>query len=173
MHSIRFYAVTLAVFMPSLAHGPTADLVRRRQDEIQRLLTSADMKEVTAIRNNCVMGSQAMVTERGRSAGLIEIPDVTDACVTALTRLGRSGALGYVRDPRSSNTTSANAFDNGYVAAYLKREAVPTGLPAMPALKATGERCLHGNEPDTDLCYSVGYAYGVRSVNGEVVRAQN
>ncbi len=172
MVSYRHIALVLLVLAPSMANAATDNVTQQRQADIQRLLTTNPLDYATDIRSNCATGKQRAATERGRTAGLTEIPDVADACVTALTRIGREGTLGYVRDTRYATTTPAIAFDNGFVTAYLKRDAIPDNLPTMATLKPAAERCLDQRENDTNLCYSVGYAYGVRASNGEVVRVQ-
>jgi len=172
MRSVRYCAVILAVLTPSLASATTADLTQRRQEVIGQLLSSAPLSRVTAIRATCVTGGQPASISRDRGLGLVELPDASDYCVTAATRIGRAGQLGYLRDTRYTTVTPALALDNGFVTAFLKHETIPASLPTMAALKPVAERCLSQAERDADLCYSVGYAYGVRAADGEIVHVQ-
>jgi hypothetical protein len=171
MRSIRYCAVILALAAPSQAWAGD-DLAQRRQADIQAILSNDPYSHVPAARANCAIGGAPAVVKMNREAGFTEVPDAADECVSALTAMGRIGQLGYMRDKRTTVTTPSIAFDNGFVTAYLKHEAIPAGLPAMVTLKPVAERCLAQNENDTDLCYSVGYAYGVRASNGEIVQAQ-
>jgi len=61
----------------------------------------------------------------------------------------------------------ALAFDAGFSAAYLAGKREASGLPDVATLKALAERCLDQAEPNLGLCYSTGYAQGVRALRGE------
>jgi hypothetical protein len=69
--------------------------------------------------------------------------------------------------------TPALAFDAGLTVAYQQRPRPPVALPEIAALKSNAERCLAQGERDLGLCYSTGYIYGLRAVNGLAVVAGN
>lgn len=170
---IALLLIVLVNMVISRAHAAPRDIRAERRAIVQRLLTAPTAKsEAISVRGNCATGKAPRAVIQGRAAGLGDLPDAAEYCVTALTRLGRDRSLGYVRDPRSNVLTPALAFDNGFVEAYRKREPVAVGIPSMAALKPTAEQCLGQQQPDTDLCFSVGYAYGVRAAHGEVVAAR-
>ena len=77
--------------------------------------------------------------------------------------------LGFVKDTSVATVTPAIAFDNGFVSAYRKADAVPSALPGMTAVKPIAARCYAQLELDTDLCASAGYVYGARIARGEPV----
>jgi hypothetical protein len=154
---------------PALAQSP--DVRAARQRELNEILTSPlTRKYVKALRRSCASGNAPQALGRQRSAGISETPDPADACVTALTRLGREGLLGFVRDPQHTGTTPALSFDSGFVSAYLKREALSPQLPTMAVLKPIAERCLAQSETNIALCNAAGYGFGARAVHGETVR---
>lgn len=164
--------LAIGVLSASMASAaPPRDLRAERQQSLNANLSAALPQAIARGRASCAMGEQPTNTIRLRSVGFADEPDAADVCVTILTRLGREGSLGYVRDPRSSTVQPALAFDQGFVAAWRNREST-VGLPTMAALKPTAERCLAQAEKDTDLCHSVGYAYGTRAANGELVVVQ-
>ncbi|MEA3012444.1 MAG: hypothetical protein QOD42_989 [Sphingomonadales bacterium] len=158
---------------PSGAAAQPRDTRADRQLTIDYILRGGGTAEgIARERGSCASGQQpASIAER-RSLGVRGLPDAIDYCVTLLTRLGRDGRLGFVRDSRSDRLTAAVAFDNGFVTAYQRREPIPAELPSMATLRPIAQRCLTQAEPDTDLCSSAGYAYGVRAANGETVVAQ-
>jgi len=165
-HLIAFVGV--AAFAIS-AFAQPRDSRAERQWTIRHLLSDSSSEGVVRERASCASGEQPASIALRRQAGTIGLPDAADYCVTLLTRLGRDGGLGFVRDARNSALTSPLAFDNGFVTAYQRREPIPAGLPGMAALKPVAERCLAQMERDTDLCFSAGYGYGVRAANGETV----
>ncbi|MES1985881.1 MAG: hypothetical protein V4461_13100 [Pseudomonadota bacterium] len=154
---------------PALAQS--SDVRAARQRELNEMLTPRmPRKYVEVLRNSCASGNAPQALGRERTAGISATPDPADACVTALTRLGRDGVLGFVRDPRHTGTTPALAFDNGFVSAYLKREAISPQLPTMTVLKPIAERCLAQAETNIELCNAAGYGFGARAVHGQTVR---
>ncbi|MEI9927611.1 MAG: hypothetical protein WDN44_07770 [Sphingomonas sp.] len=68
---------------------------------------------------------------------------LADECIAYLTRLGREGALGYVRDAKSDKLTPALALDRGFVTAYLRHPELPADAPSMVALAPGAETLLH------------------------------
>lgn len=142
--------------------------VRAEQAELDGVLTQASPEAVMRIRRGCAGGAQPDSIARLRAAGASELPDATEYCVAALTRLGRDGTLAYVRDDRG--LTPALAFDTGFVSAYQSEEAPPRGLPALASLKPIAERCLAQQEHDTELCRAAGQVFGARIAHGEPVR---
>lgn len=173
-HRACFGFMAVLGALGATANAPAAD--RRpgdaraeRQWTIQHVLNGSSPAGVARARSSCASGQQpASIAER-RAVGSVGLPDAADYCVTVLTRLGRDGALGFVRDASNAALTPALAFDNGFVTAYRRREAVPAGLPSMAEFKPLAERCLAQAERDTDLCFSAGYGYGLRAANGETV----
>lgn len=164
----------LAALVTACSVGATSaaaqarDLRAERQRSLDELAYSS-AADAARDRAACATGQQPGAITRIRAAGGVSLPDAADLCVTVLSRLGRDGTLGFVRDPRNPALTPALAFDNGFVTAYRRREPIPAGLPGMAALRPIAERCLAQTEPDTDLCFSAGYGYGVRAANGERV----
>ncbi len=88
--------------------------------------------------------------------------------MTALTRAGRDGTLGYVT-LGSNETTPAVAFDTGFVNGYLKHESLPADAPSMAMLLPIADRCLDQKEEKLRLCGLVGQVLGARAAHGEVV----
>ena len=164
-------AAVIALTAPVAVAASPRDVRAERQRSLEAHLSSALSQTIVRARASCATGEAPANAIRLRAAGMTNAPDAADVCVTVLTRLGREGPLGYVRDPRSSVVRPALAFDQGFVTAWRNRES-PAGLPTMAALKPVAERCLAQAEKDTDLCHSVGYAYGTRAANGELVVVQ-
>jgi len=67
--------------------------------------------------------------------------------------------------------TPAWAFDAGLTVAHQQKPKPPARLPDVAAIKPTAERCLAQQETDLGLCYSTGYLYGLRAVNGLSITA--
>ncbi len=137
------------------------------QMELDAILHEMTPKDIALRRSACAMGGAPKLVADVREAG-IERPDASAWCITVLTRAGRDGTLGYVRDPRSDKPTPAIAFDSGFVGGYLKR-ALPQGAPNMATLLPIVERCLEQREPDTDLCNAAGQIAGGRAAAGELI----
>ena len=158
-----FCVVSIA---PSVRAQNADDALRQRNVYLQKVLTTDPVSRIRELRNVCASGEFPERIAATRRVGLVASPDATETCVTVLTRLGRENALGYLKDTRG--TTSAVRFDTGFVAAYERREALPPNLPTMAALKPVAERCLAQAEPNYELGYAVGYAFGLRAAQGEV-----
>jgi hypothetical protein len=141
----------------------------RTQSDVQFLLGMASVETATRVRENCATGQAPADIAVMRQAGVPDLPDMVDGCIAALTRLGRDGNLGFVRDASNPAVTPALAFDSGFVGAYLRTQPMPSTLPSMVAVKAIAARCLGQAEPDTRLCSSAGYVYGTRIAHGEAV----
>ena len=158
----------LAVSVSAQAQG-RADPAYARDGQnlfLRDVLISESRDRVERRRSTCATGGAPRLVATTREAGFSTTPDVMELCVTVLSRLGRDGALGYLQDERG--TTSAIRFDAGFVAAYQRREAMPANLPTMAALKPLAERCLAQAEPNTEHCFSAGYALGLRAAHGEL-----
>jgi hypothetical protein len=138
------------------------------QAQLDSILHEMKPSEVALRRSSCAMGRAPKLAADARAAGF-ERPDASVWCVAILTRQGRDGALGYMRDPRSSQPTPAIAFDSGFVGGYLKHERVPVGAPSMATLLPVAQRCLEQREPDNNLCSAAGYMLGLRAVSGETI----
>lgn len=160
----------IAAMQPHLALAKSADQQLARQRDVDRYL-SADMpiKKVAGVRMSCASGQMPQAIRRERSAGMQDSADAADVCVTAAIRLGREGQLVKLTAPVQ---TPALAFDTGFVTAYQKKLPLDPRAPAMTALKGIAERCFDQAEKDTNLCFSAGYAFGARAVNGETVVVQ-
>lgn len=139
------------------------------QLQLDSILHEMKPADVALRRSACAMGHAPKLAADARAAG-IERPDASVWCVAILTRLGRDGALGYVRDPHNNQPTPAITFDGGFVGGYLKHEAVPAGAPSMATLLPVAERCLEQREPNNNLCSAAGYMLGLRAASGETVR---
>ncbi len=137
--------------------------------ELEVILHDTGSDDVARMRSSCAMGlTPSHLAEIG-AAGRRNLPSVGAWCVTVLTRTGRDGQLGYVRDSRSDQLTPALAFDSGFVKGYLAGEALPAGTPTMATLLPVADRCLAQSEPNTQLCSSVGVVLGARAAHGELV----
>lgn len=132
------------------------------------ILQTMKPDEVALRRSDCAMGRAPEQVARDR-ANVPTWPDASAWCVTVLTRQGRDGTLGYMRDPRSSQPTPAIAFDSGFVGGYLKHDALPAGAPTIATLLPVVERCLEQREPNNKLCSAAGYILGLRAVSGETI----
>lgn len=140
--------------------------------DVAFLLGVASQETVARVRGSCATGQEPAHIAVLQVAGVVNPPDMVEYCVAALTWLGRDGTLGFVRDMRVAGTTPALSFDTGFVTGFQQRKEISSSaVPTWAALKPTAERCLAQAEPDAGLCYSIGYAYGVRTANGETVRA--
>jgi hypothetical protein len=74
-----------------------------------------------------------------------------------------------IGNQRAAVISAALAFDAGFTVAFNKHQAMAPGMPALPVLKPIAERCLGAAEQDLGLCYSTGYVYGARAVNGQAL----
>ena len=137
------------------------------RSQLQVILFDIKAADVASLRSGCAMGLAPKYAADARAAG-IDSPDGSAWCVTVLTRAGRDGTLGYVRDPRSSKPTPAGSFDSGFVSGYIKNGAVPASAPSMGTLMPIAERCLAQSEADLDLCSAAGQILGARAAHGEV-----
>lgn len=140
------------------------------QLELDAILHEMTPQQIALRRSMCAAGKGPKRVADTRAAG-IESPDASVWCVTVLTRAGRDGALGYVRDPSSDKPTPAIAFDSGFVGGYRKG-TVPQGAPSMATLLPIIERCLEQREPDIDLCNAAGQIAGMRAAAGEIIAAR-
>lgn len=157
------------IFFATLAVAMAVPVqAKQAQAQLDVILHDLKREDLPSLRANCAMGRAPEHAADTRAAG-IESPDPSAWCVTVLTRMGRDGTLGYVRDPRTSQPTPAIAFDSGFVGGYLKRAPVPAGAPSMEALLPIAERCLEQREGDTDLCNAAGHMLGSRAAQGEVI----
>lgn len=138
------------------------------QLELDAILHEMTPQQIALRRSFCATGQAPKRAADVRAAG-IESPDASAWCVTIMTRQGRDGTLGYVRNPNSNQVTPALAFDSGFVGGYLKREALPAGAPTMTTLLPIAERCLEQRELDTGLCNAAGQMLGLRAARGEIV----
>ena len=157
-----FAFFTMALVAPALAGELKA--------ERDNVLSGLDAKRVVQRRSDCATGQAPAQRAKLAAAGFKTL-GVGAYCVTVLTRLGRDGTLGYVRDPNSGAPKPAIAFDGGFVSGYRSREALPANAPAMAALLPVADRCLNQAETDTALCTAAGHMLGARSVRGELVPA--
>lgn len=148
------------------SHAPAQAQVAQKY--LDSVLYEFTANEIASMRSICALGQETKHIENLRAAGF-QAPSAGASCVTVLTRAGRDGKLGYVSDPRTSQLTPAMAFDSGFVAGYLKREALPADAPAMAALLPIADRCLDQKEANTNLCNAVGQMLGARAARGEVV----
>lgn len=140
-----------------------------RQSSLDDMLTIAAASNIADFRTSCAAGRSVAGTDRSRSLGLTNVPDAIDLCITALIRTARDGNLGYLRNSDGS-ITPALALDTGFVAGYGKAGST-SALPTLTALRSKAEGCLAQAVTDTELCYSIGYTYGVRAAEGETMQA--
>ena len=169
-----FTAMTLAtaalgVWSPSVL-AAAHDLRGERQQEVNAILQSDRPASVASDRVMCATGIRGeMAGALGKAFGAAELPNrVADLCLAALIRSARDGRFALAI--RENRAPSALAFDRSFMAAYQKREAMPSDLPSVATLKPIAERCLANNEPDTGLCSAAGYALGARVAHGEVIQ---
>lgn len=105
-------------------------------------------------------------TQTGGSTGYESIPA---AMATAALKNGADRIA--VGNGKAVMLTSAWMLDAGFTVAYQQRPAPPASMPPIAALKPIAERCLGRQERDLSLCYSTGYMYGLRAVNGTLLTA--
>lgn len=170
MTLLRVLAVAALVASPVMASAAPRDLRAERQSFLDDLLGRFELDIITRNRAICASGQQPAFIARKRELGGTILPDAADFCVTLLIRLGRDRRLSAVRDNQSTTTTPAISLDTGFVTGYRQGGALPAGLPSMLTLRPIAEHCLAQAEPDTELCFSTGYAFGLRALHGEVVR---
>lgn len=152
------------------AHAASAEDMRaERQASLDDMLTIAAASNIADFRVSCAAGRSVAGTARSRSMGIDGLPDAVDLCITALIRTARDGSLGYLQNTDGS-VTPALALDTGFIAGY-SRAGSASALPTMEALRSTAEGCLSQALTDKELCYSIGYAYGMRAAGGETMRA--
>jgi hypothetical protein len=162
------YAVVLGAALCALPHLAAAEDVRaERQAMVSDILNVEADSNVARDRVACVTGEMAHSVPRSRSAGFNSLPDASDYCVAVLVRSARDGVQTLLRGRSATTSTPASAFDNGFMLAFQKGEALPSGLPTMAMLKPIAERCFAMSEPDVSLCYAAGYAFGQRAYHGE------
>lgn len=161
--------LAFAMALPAYA-TPPSDLRAERQAFLDDLLGRIEIATVARERLTCASGQQPAFIARRRGLGGTILPDAADFCVTLLIRLARDGQLTAVRDNNSVSATAAISLDTGFVTGYRQGGALPLGLPSMLTLRPIAERCLAQAEPDTELCFSTGFAFGLRALHGEVVR---
>jgi hypothetical protein len=168
----RFAVMLVAVLcaLPQIVAATPRDLRAERQAFLDDLLGRFEIDIITSERNICASGQQPAFIARKRELGGSILPDAADFCMTLLIRLGRDRRLSAVRDTQSPTPTPAISLDTGFVTGYRQGGAIPVGLPSMLTLRPIAERCLVQAEPDTELCFSTGYAFGLRAFHGEVVR---
>ena len=138
------------------------------QSTANYVLTSMTPDGAARIRGNCASGDMPALLDRNRKAGLTDVPDVAVYCVAALTRLGRDGTLGFLRDSQSAQAKPALSFDTGFVTAFRRRDPVTPDLPDLAALKPVAERCLSQSEADRAVCTAAGQIIGARVAQGEL-----
>jgi hypothetical protein len=161
----------ITLVTPQASVSATRDLRAERQSLLDALLGQFETDVITRGRRLCAGGQQPEVIAHKRSLGAISLPDAADYCVTVLIRLAREGHLSAVKDVRATTPTPAISFDTGFVTGYRQGGALPAALPTMATLRPIAERCLRQAEPDADLCFSTGFAFGLRAFHGEVVRS--
>lgn len=166
----RRHLVALTVALCALPYAANAkDERAERQASLDDMLTIAAASNIADYRDSCAAGRRLTSIARSRALGMTSLPDAVDMCITALIRTAKDGTLRYLRNTDGS-ITPALALDTGFVAGYDKAGSV-SALPTLDALRPKAERCLAQAVADTDLCYSIGYAYGVRAAAGETVLA--
>jgi hypothetical protein len=148
-----------------MAAPAMAGVLQVERDAILREYTRT---EIAQRRSACALAQAPALLAALKNAGLQRMT-VGQWCVTVLTRAGRDGTLGHVRDPRSTHVTAAIAFDGGFVNGYFTREAVPPSAPAMATLLPIADRCLGQKEPNVKMCGSAGFVLGARAARGELV----
>ncbi|MBS0445106.1 MAG: hypothetical protein JSR59_04050 [Proteobacteria bacterium] len=74
-----------------------------------------------------------------------------------------------IGNQRAAVISSALALDAGFSVAYQQGQKMTPAMPDLSSLKAIAERCLGLAEQDLGLCYSTGYVYGARAVNGQAL----
>jgi hypothetical protein len=172
MHRVRgqrvlwcFVALLGAILcgLPIAAHA---------DDSIQEILTTRPLSKVVADREMCASGviGQLKTAVDQAFAGDLRT-SLADECVAYLVRLGHENDLDFLKGPDSSPSSASGSFDTGFVTAYHKAEQPPPNLPTVDTLRPIAIRCFEQTEPDAQLCYSVGYAYGLRAAQGEQVVA--
>lgn len=155
----------LSATLVVMAAPAMAGVLQVERDAILRDYTRT---EIVKRRSACALAQAPALLATLKNAGLQRMT-VGQWCVTVLTRAGRDGALGHVRDPRATQVTAAIAFDGGFVNGYFTREAVPSGAPAIAALLPIADRCLGQKEPNVKMCSSAGFVLGARAARGELV----
>lgn len=139
-------------------------------DPIQDTLKTRPLPDVVEDRLQCAGGFT------GRASHLLdeafasnETAFLADECIANLVRLGREKQLSVLNNTNGQLPNSPLGFDTGFVVAYRKAEQPPANLPTVTVLRPIAARCFEETEQDGQLCYSVGYAYGLRAAQGEQV----
>lgn len=146
-----------------------ADARGERQAMIAYVLSAEAASNVALDRAACVTGQMAQTIPRSRASGSTSLPDAGDYCVAVLTRSARAGVRTLLRGSGAASSTPASAFDNGFMLAFQRGEALPLDLPTMATLRPVAGRCFAMSEPNVRLCYAAGYAFGQRAYHGENV----
>lgn len=158
-----------ALLVGSAVQAAPQNLRDERQGTLEYLLTQASPEIVERARVHCLSGEQPSMIAQSRALGARALPDAADYCITVLIRSARDGNLTPLRRADATQATAASAIDNGFMVGYRKGEEVPSDLPNMVTLKPIAERCLMQREPHIGLCYSTGYAFGLRASHGELI----
>ncbi len=139
-------------------------------DSIQSILTTLPINQVVEDRKMCDSGISGQTTALlDQAFASNQTAFLANKCIATLVRLGQAGQLGFFGDANGRAPNAPLSFDTGFVAAYRTAEQVPNNLPAVADLEPVAARCFEQTEQDKQLCYSVGYAYGLRAAKGEPV----
>ena len=170
----RIMAVVLiGLLVPTIALGQSPqDLRQQRQLSLESSLSIDTAADIARERAKCASGGTPARIARLRSLGAMTLPDAADYCITVMIRSAQDGVRRQLQDTTTAGPTPATALDSGFMAAYGRAEAMPADLPSMATLRPVAERCLAQAEAHTSLCYSAGYAFGLRAAHGEVVTVQ-
>lgn len=96
--------------------------------------------------------------------------DALPAAIAAAVLKTKSDRI-PIGNGKAAIITPAWAFDAGLTVAYQQKPKPPARLPDLATVKPVAERCLAQQEADLGLCYSTGYLYGMRAVNGLSITA--
>lgn len=162
-------AAKRGVWLGLLVATPLPVSAQSTPSDLSAILNDARADDVARVRAACASGTEPGILDKMRAAGRADLPSVGAWCVTVLTRAGRDGALGYVRDASNATPTAAIAFDSGFVAGYLGGQPVPAAAPTMAALLPVADRCFDQAEPNLRLCTAAGRVIGARAAAGETV----
>jgi len=110
---------------------------------------------------------QELLTNLGNSSGGYDALPMAIAAAVLKTKSDRIP----IGNGKAATITPAWAFDAGLTVAYQQKPKPPARLPELATVKPTAERCLAQRETDLGLCYSTGYLYGLRAVNGLSITA--
>jgi len=148
-------------------YSSTGDDNAKHQKGID-LIYRTELSDIRQIRNACLSIDSFMASMPAQVIMMSYKLSGSDVCISALTKLGRSGGLGYIGF-KDNSTSPSLSFDTGFVSGFKKMEDIPADRFDFLKLKALADKCYQNAEPRNDLCNAAGHMYGLFAAHGMIV----